>query len=342
MSTETSAGLEAARGHDAAGRHGEALETLKQAAGTGDLSAMSELGHRLLSGDRAPTMVKQALALLAGAARGGEGRALARMAALTAAGAYVPQDWPAALRLLADAAVAGNADAQGQLRCLQPAGSAATDWRIMAANVPLNDWLTAAPVVGLEPRVGQVPRMCAAPVCDWLIGRARGRLQRALVYDAVEHQEKAHEMRTNTAATFDYGTLDLVQFLVQARMAKTCRQRLQQLETPAVLHYDVGQQIRPHFDFIDMGAPDYAEQIRRLGQRMITFLLYLNDDYEGGETAFPELGIVNRGRRGDGLYFINSRADRSADRQMLHIGAPPTRGEKWIVTQFIRDIALRP
>lgn len=44
---------------------------------------------------------------------------------------------------------------------------------------------------------------------------------------------------------------------------------------------------------------------------MITFLLYLNEGYDGGETTFPELGIVNRGRRGEGLYFINSRADRS-------------------------------
>jgi hypothetical protein len=50
------------------------------------------------------------------------------------------------------------------------------------------------------------------------------------------------------------------------------------------------------------------------GKQMITFLLYLNQDYDGGETTFPELGIVKRGRRGG----------------------------KWIVTQFVRDGALRP
>jgi prolyl 4-hydroxylase len=300
------------------------------------------LGHRLLVGDRAPKMVEQALALLAGAARGGEGRALARMAALTAAGAYLQQDWRAALQLLAAAATAADAAAQGQLRCLQPPGALVSDWNAMAARVPLDYWLAGAPVTGLEPRVGHVPRLCTAPVCDWLIGRAHGRLERALVYDAVEKREMEHEMRTNTTANFDYATLDVVQFLVQARMAKTCGQRLQQLEAPMVLHYDPGQEIKPHFDFIDTGAPDYAEQIRQQGQRMITFLLYLNDDYKGGETTFPELGIVFRGRRGEGLYFVNSRADRSADRQMLHTGSPPTRGEKWLVTQFIRDIKLRP
>ncbi len=90
------------------------------------------------------------------------------------------------------------------------------------------------------------------------------------------------------------------------------------------MHYDVGQQLSPHFDFIDANAPDYEQQIREQGQRMITFLLYLNDDYAGGESTFSKLGIVNRGVLGDGLYFINAHDDRSPDRTMLHIGSPPS------------------
>ncbi|MBK6674101.1 MAG: 2OG-Fe(II) oxygenase [Proteobacteria bacterium] len=337
-----SAGLSAALELDAAGNPGEAFNVLKRASAAGDLPSMTELGHRLLTGDRAPKMVDHALSLLSNAARGGEGRALARLAALNAAGAYMTQDLPGALNLLAAAADAGDAGAQGQLTCLQAPHAAPASWSAMAARVAWGDWLTAAPVIALEPRVGRVLQLAPAAVCDWLIARARPRLGRALVYDAVERRDLAHDMRTNSAANFDYACLDVVQFLVQARMARTCGQRQQQLEAPMVLHYRVGQQIRPHFDFIDTAAPDYEQQIREQGQRMITFLLYLNEGYDGGETTFPELGIVNRGRRGEGLYFINSRADRSADRQMLHTGSPPTRGEKWIVTQFIRDIALRP
>jgi hypothetical protein len=350
----TSAGLAAAFELDAAGNHGEAFNALKRASAAGDLPAMTELGHRLLIGDRAPKMVEHALSLISGSARGGEGRALSRMAALTAAGAYVKQDVPGALRLLAAAAEAGDPEARGQLVCLQPPGASLTaaagsradrtgmDWSVLAARIQLGDWTSSAPVIPLEPRVGRVPDLVPGAVCDWLIARARPRLGRALVYDAVDKREIAHSMRTNSAANFDYASLDVVQFLVQMRMARACGHRMQQFEAPMVLHYSVGQQIRPHFDFIDTGAPDYEQQIRQQGQRMITFLLYLNDTYDGGETTFPELGIVNRGRAGDGLYFINSRADRSADRQMLHTGSPPTRGEKWIVTQFIRDIDLRP
>ncbi|MFO1502658.1 MAG: 2OG-Fe(II) oxygenase [Steroidobacteraceae bacterium] len=303
---------------------------------------MSELGHRLLVGHRAPLSPKHALPLLIEAMRGGEPRALARGAALTAGGVYVQQGWEGALQMLGQAAAAGDESAQGQLACLQPAGAPTADWPTMAARVPLADWLQPATVEVLHEKVRRVPALVPLPVCGWLMARAQGRLQRALVYDSVDRKVEAHSMRTNTMAMFDYATLDVVQFLVQARMALACGYRIQHFEHPTILHYSVGEQITPHFDFIDAKARDYAQQIEEMGQRMITFLLYLNDGYEGGETAFPELGIVNRGRAGEGFFFINAHPDLSPDRRMLHTGSPPTAGEKWIVTQFISSKALRP
>jgi hypothetical protein len=303
---------------------------------------MSELAHRLLVGDRAPKLPRHALPLLIGAAKGGEPRALARAAALTAGGAYVQQGWEGALQLLAQAASAGDASARGQLTCLQPEGAPPADWTTMAARVPLDWWRRPAASVKLHEKVVRVKDLVPQPVCAWLVGRADGRLQRALVYDSVDRQTQVHQMRTNTMALYDYASLDVVQFLVQARMSLACGYPMQHFELPMILHYDVGQQITPHFDFIDAKAADYAQQISELGQRMITFLLYLNDAYEGGETTFPELGIVHRGVAGEGLFFINAHPDLSPDRRMLHTGSPPTAGEKWIVTQFIVSKALRP
>lgn len=342
-----SAALLAAREHDAAGRHNDAINALAAGARAGDLQAMSVLGHRLLVGDRAPRLIPHALSFISEAANRGEGRALARVAALTAAGAHMPQDWPKALRLLGEAAAAGDESARGQLRSLQPTAdsqpdASQVDWKALAARVRLDEWLSPARSEPLHAKVHRVPDLVPAAACSWLIARARGHLEPATVYDAVSHQDLVHEMRTNTLANFDYATLDVIQFLVQARMSHSCGYRMQHFEAPMILHYDVGQQITPHFDFIDASAPDYARQIQEQGQRMITFLLYLNDDYTGGETTFPELDIVTRGVSGNGLYFINAHADRSPDRNMLHTGSPPTAGEKWIVTQFIRDIPLRP
>ncbi len=327
---------------DMAGRHGEAYEALVAASRQGDQQAMCELGHRLLVGDRTPKLPKHALTLLREAARLREPRALARLAALTAGGAYVPQDWPLALRLLGEAAAAGDPSARGQLWSLQPYGAQPAEWPVMAARVPLELWLRPADQQSLHEKVRRVPALAPIAVCEWLIGRAAGRLQPARVYDSVSRSELVHEMRTNTMAEFGYANYDVVQFLVQARMSLTCGYPMQHFETPMVLNYQVGQQITPHFDFIDAQAADYAEQIREQGQRMITFLLYLNDDYQGGETTFPELGIVHRGTAGEGLYFINAHPDLTPDRTMLHTGSPPTSGEKWVVTQFIVSKRLRP
>jgi len=303
---------------------------------------MSALGHRLLVGDRAPRLTEHGLSFIEEAARGGVGQALARVAALTAAGAYLPQDWPGALRLLGEAAAAGDEAARGQLLSLVPSRDTAPDWASLASRIRLEDWLSPAASEPQHAKVHRLRKLVPAPVCAWLVGRSRGRLQRATVYDAVIRRDLVHEMRSNTVANFDYATLDVVQFLVQARMSACCGLPLQQFEAPMVLHYDVGEQITPHFDFIDANAVDYAQQIREQGQRVITFLLYLNDDYAGGETTFPKLDLVIRGAPGDGLYFINAHPDRAPDRNMLHTGSPPTDGEKWIVTQFVRDIALRP
>jgi hypothetical protein len=282
---------------------------------------MSELGHRLLVGDRVPHSPKHALPLLIEAMKGGEPRALARGAALTAAGVYVQQGWEGALQMLGQAAAAGDAGARGQLTCLQPVGARKADWVTMAARVPLAEWLKPPVPVALHEKVQHVPGLVPLPVCDWLMGRTAGRLQPALVYDSVDRKVEVHRMRTNTMAMYDYATLDVVQILVQARMALASGYPLQHFEQPTILHYNVGEQ---------------------MGQRMITFLLYLNDAYEGGETTFPELGIVHRGRPGDGLFFINAHPDLSPDRRMLHTGSPPTAGEKWVVTQFISSKALRP
>lgn len=337
-----SKGLRAARAFDTLGQHAEAMEALKQASAGGDLPAMSELAHRLLVGDRAPKSPKHALYFLSEAAKAGEARSLARLAALTAGGAYVRQDWHSALQLLGQAAVAGDASARGQLSCLQAAGSSPASWTEMAERVPLPYWLQPAPQQALHDNVRRIHDLAPLPVCKWLIERARDRLGPALVYDAVSRENQLHEMRTNRMALFGYDSFDVVQFLVQERMARTCGYPIQHFEAPMVLHYAVGQQITPHFDFIDAQAADYAEQIRVHGQRMVTFLLYLNDAYSGGETTFPELGIVNRGHTGEGLYFINAYPDLSPDRRMLHTGSPPTQGEKWIVSQFIVSKRLRP
>ncbi len=57
-------------------------------------------------------------------------------------------------------------------------------------------------------------------------------------------------------------------------------------ESFQVVQYQEGQYYKPHHDSSN------ANKDRIAGHRVLTFLLYLNDVGEGGETKFPDLGIA--------------------------------------------------
>ena len=152
---------------------------------------------------------------------------------------------------------------------------------------------------------------------------AQGRLEPASVYDPVAQQDIVYAHRNNTVATFGLHSVELIHVLVQERMAAACGLPLRHFEPPTELHYFPGEQIANHYDFVDpKSTPDYAGEIARNGQRLITFILYLNEDYEGGETAFPTLGFSHKGHTGEGIYFVNALPDMSAGPAHAACGLP--------------------
>ena len=328
--------------HDAAGRHDEAINELARATQAGDIDAMTELGKRLVLGDRAPLLPEDGARFLADAMRAGSTEAALRLATMAALGAHTEQSWPTALALLVRAAEQGSQSARGQLCVL--ARRARTDsppegWRGVAAGIDLGAWLAPAPGVTLheQPTVRYFPKLVPDEACDWIISRSRGRLRRALIYDPEHGREVADRMRTNSATGFDLMDADVVQIAIQHRMARLIGVPVHHMEGPTVLHYEIGQEITEHFDFVNPRIPRYDEEIRTRGERIGTFLVYLNDDYGGGETEFPQLGVRHKGRRREGLYFTNALPDGTPDHRMVHAGRPPTSGEKWIVSQFVRS-----
>ena len=165
----------------------------------------------------------------------------------------------------------------------------------------------------------------------------RGGLSRAQVYDAQDGSTVERPERSNSAFVFWMAQLDVVILLVRAKIAAAVGAGVSRLEQSQILHYAPGQQFSPHYDFIDTATPGHALELERGGQRVATFLIYLNDGYEGGMTVFPVLGFGYRGETGSGLMFTNLGPDGQPDRRMLHAGQPPTSGEKWVFSQWIRD-----
>jgi hypothetical protein len=336
--------------HDAAGRHDDAINLLARATQRGDVEATTRLAKRLVVGDRAPLLAREGIDLLGTAAEHGGAEAAEKLAMLAAVGASGRHDWPRALSLLAVAAERGWQPAQQQLGVLASMGlragagvaGASTDWQRLGAAIDVAAWsaLGEHRTLHEDPLVRLFPGFVTREVCEWLIAQARPKLMRARVYNPYTKADIVDQTRTNSAAGFNLMETDLVHLMVQARMEAACGQPLAHMEGATVLHYAVGEEITNHYDFVDPAIPNYADEVRSRGQRIITFLVYLNDDYDRGETDFPKLGFAHKGRLGDGLYFVNALADNEPDTRMIHAGRPPARGEKWILSQFIRNLRV--
>ena len=331
---------------DEAGDHQGALNWLVAAARKHRQGAYTLLGKRYLLGDRATFSPPHGVQLLQRGAKQREGEAAHLLSVLHALGVHVAQDWQQALGYLVLAADAGWEDAQQQLRLLsgdrkladQPDNDIAY-WRALARGIDLQYWHAPATpqLLSQNPQIARVPGLLAHELCQWLVQTSTGRLSRALVYDAVRQQTLPHYSRSNSSAIFGLTDTNIVFTLLQIRIAATVQAPLRHLEPVNVLHYKGGEEIQNHYDFIDPQVPNYADQIQRNGDRAITFLVYLNDSYSAGETSFPKTDVTHKGTRGEGLFFVNITAAGTPNLDTLHAGLPPTQGEKWVLTQFIRN-----
>jgi hypothetical protein len=272
------------------------------------------------------------------------------LAVKTAEGREVAQDWDKALSLLCRSAELGSRLAQAELAGL--AGDWALAHRIFAGEdvpeprwenlrsaIDLAKWLAPPPKPEFAdgPRIAVAEDFAAPELCDWLIARARARLKPAKILDRATGESSISNTRSGSACLFRRPDSDLIVAIMRARIAAITETRVDDMEIPTVLHYSKGQEFAPHFDIIiNPDAPDYRERLARGDQqRVITFLLYLNDDYEGGETEFPALGERWKGRKGEALFFWNVRPGGTVDERTLHAGLPVTQGEKWLLSQWI-------
>ena len=265
---------------------------------------------------------------LTAAADGGDGEAAHRLAVLAAMGLAVPHDWGAAFMRLEQAARLGFVPAVEQLDLLSP-------------DVDLDRWLAPPPPRPLSrvPAIFAVEGFLAAHVCDYLRARAEDGLEPAMVYDPVTGDGRAEAVRTNAASVLGLERMDVVVALVRERIARLAGLPVAGLEWSQILHYRIGQKFDWHVDWLDPALPGYAADLAARGQRIATCLIFLNDDFEGGETAFEAGGIRHRGRKGDALLWANTRPDGSIDQGTRHAGLPPTKGEKWVLSQWLRGRA---
>ena len=305
---------------------------------------VAEINRVLIGGDGKPANPAAAVTMFRGAVTAGSAAAAERLAALAAHGINRAANWQESIGWLVKAADMGSAPAQGQIRALAGAEDAQVEgsWLDLARRIDMKGHLRAPSLskVHESPAIALIEGLATPAMCRWLIAKGGGRLAPAMVGDYSTGQWIKDPIRTGLAAGFGLADTDVVLVMTQKRLELASGLKVMQQEAPHVLSYEVGQEYKAHFDFLVPGDPAFQHILDAMGQRVATCLTWLNDDYEGGETAFLKLDWKHKGKAGDSMLFLNVRTDdRKPDPMTLHAGTSVTRGRKWLLSQWVRDRA---
>ena len=150
--------------------------------------------------------------------------------------------------------------------------------------------------------------------------KAESKLEVSTVDKDRKVDEKIRKSETAWLSTED----PIVKSVVERCISHTDRP-IENCEQLQVLRYKPGGHYKPHQDVF----------FQDKNKRMHTFILALNDEYEGGETSFPNIKEKYKLRAGDALFFDtldNYGLDTS---DALHGGQPVKSGEKWVCNLWV-------
>lgn len=105
------------------------------------------------------------------------------------------------------------------------------------------------------------------------------------------------------------------------------------LEDIQVACYRESQEYKPHYDACV--TPKYCNSPHKI-YRKATLLVYLNDEFDGGETHFPLIDKRVVPRKGKAVFFFNTNDNNAEIHKSLHGGLPVKSGEKWIANVWIK------
>lgn len=118
---------------------------------------------------------------------------------------------------------------------------------------------------------------------------------------------------------------------LEQKVADFLAQPKDHFEPAVVLQYQTMGYFRPHHDFNRQKWQGVTSH------RLATLILYINDDYQGGVTEFPRLGIKVTPRAGRAVFWRYDYQDAAKNQLLLHSGEYVTSGIKHAMVFFLRD-----
>jgi prolyl 4-hydroxylase len=124
---------------------------------------------------------------------------------------------------------------------------------------------------------------------------------------------------------------------IQTFLSKETNLPIENQEEIHIVKYDIGGQYKNHQDFFHPDEDYYEEEMKYGGQRVFTCLIYLNEDFIGGDTHFPNKKFMVNPKTGRLIIWRNLTEDNLLDYDSLHAGLPVDIGEKLIALVWVRE-----
>jgi prolyl 4-hydroxylase len=308
--------------HELANRRdtGAAVALLEDGGRSGEADSWVELASWYLGGQIVPRDLAKSRECFRLAGDAGHQRARSIYISLLANGTGGPADWRSALDLL------GQQIDEDSAREIDLLNKMELDGEGRPAKVATGERLSDKPDVML------FKQLLTKTECDYLIDRASPTLQPSVIVDPASGQMRPHPVRTSENAFFPWIDETPAIHAINKRLAAASGTAAENGEPLQILRYSPGQEYRPHHD-----ALPHTDN-----QRILTMLVYLNDGYKGGETAFLSTGLKVKGAVGDALLFRNADRHGRPDPHAQHAGLPVIAGQKLIASRWIHEKRFGP
>lgn len=218
-------------------------------------------------------------------------------------------------------------------------------------------------VVSVTPRVLSMDNFLTAEECQALMQLAEAQgLQGSTLYSGgMAQQQRDLSTRSSTNAWLGRDTSALTDRIYR-RTAQVLQMKEELLQQPP-FYFDDSDAEAPHHDYTQHSVAESLQVVRyQPGEeytahhdfvypslrhryqptRYATLLLYLNDDFTGGQTNFPRAvnptnrdGITITPKRGKAVLFYNMLPDGNVDDLSQHQSLPVTKGEKWLANLWV-------
>ncbi|BDD07456.1 2OG-Fe(II) oxygenase (plasmid) [Aureibacter tunicatorum] len=171
--------------------------------------------------------------------------------------------------------------------------------------------------------------------CDYIVKLSQGSFERSFTGG---DQKTISDIRTSYSAFFDGWDNKRIRPLYD-RVAKLMKINAENIEPFQCVSYEDFQYYKPHLDAFDIEGSD--KTLMHGGQRWGTLLVYLTDDYKGGETYFPEIGYKVKPKKGKAIFFFNLDDKGNRHPYSLHTGLPVYEGKKYACNIWLRENSFR-